>query len=95
MRSKTIKNIADRAANMNGAHIGTTDDGCFIDVGHGEQRVRLDVPFDTMIDMVASMVVSSWPAAHRAGYSIDEYLEAIAHRIGTRVDEAARTGESS
>jgi hypothetical protein len=89
----------NQANPMNDCFIGTTNDGCFIDVKQGVERVRLEPPMDQALDMAASMVVACLPTALRSGYTVESFMEAFAERIAERTQEAMATatakGEAS
>lgn len=83
-----LKKLIEQTPPMNDLYVGTTDDGCFIDVKQGVQRVRLEVPLDQGIDIAASIVVACLPTALRNGHTIDSFFEAVAERVGQRAHEA-------
>lgn len=97
MRTSTAAKLVQLAHDITGVYVGTTDDGCFIDFGQGDERIRVELPVDGAIDIAASIIVSCVRAAvKRKGYTLQSYFGAIDDKIQQRLREVAgKKGDAS
>lgn len=97
MKASTAQKLVMQTRDMSGVYVGTLDDGCFVDFGHTDERIRVELPVDGAIDIAASIIVSCVRAAVKSKrYTLQTYLEAIDAKIRERLKEVAlRKGSPS
>jgi UDP-N-acetylmuramyl pentapeptide synthase len=73
--------------------VTSTSEGAAIDVGTGDERVRIELTLGGAIEVCASLAMAALPAAIREGLTIDEFMDRLARTMSAKLTEAMRHGK--